>query len=162
MWLCCQCTVFVALKWPMLHSHVRWSECLQFVNIWIFSISVVHPVWRERSRSKSLSLLLNFLQADAHCFRYPVGRVLFSTHCAWQYRGVPMFFFFSFHASLIHGLRFMPTIWGMSFSYFHLGNSFSLSPTGFSGQNLAGAIVSLCKMECLQHLPSLGKFSKRC
>lgn len=52
--------------------------------------------------------------------------------------------------------------WSIAFSYFQLSNSFSFGPTGFSVQNLAAAILSLCEMERLQHLSSLGKFSKRC
>lgn len=37
-----------------------------------------------------------------------------------------------------------------------------LAKLDFLLQNLAGAILSLCEMGCLQHSSSLGKFSQRC
>lgn len=78
----------------------------------------------------------------------------------WYFHDLEVAFLFTHPWIMVQGSWPLPTIWDIAFSYFQLSNSFSFSPTGFSAQNLAGAILSLCKMECLQHLSSLGKLSK--
>lgn len=55
----------------------------------------------------------------------------------------------------------MSTVRAIAFFYIYSSRKASrLAQLVFLVQNLAGAILSLCKMECLQYLSSLGKFSK--
>ena len=87
------------------------------------------------------------------------------THCACQQHGILVNQSTLFFADIIES-------WSEFHVYYlrnclcYISNSsivaLHLAKLDFLLQNLAGAILSLCEMGCLQHSSSLGKFSQRC